>query len=216
MNQIIFGDLASQCFGESDQVVRHLLDACIDFFVGNLVASECFAGRENEPRNNDTTKIEHETIGVGHDRHVTRSAAGRAQKADNLVVPGAARQLDHVLGGGCDIIIIYGRSDQDPVRRLDRGAQFFGDRHAITFVRVAERQVHFADVDPGAIRFLLLQVRERYAPHAPAVAAGVTARADNEIFWHLVVSFTTENTKSAEEFFALSLCKIAGDTPPSQ
>jgi hypothetical protein len=50
-----------------------------------------------------------------------------------------------------------------------------------------------------------LQMRKRHAPHAPTVAAGVAARANNEVFRHLVVSFTTENTKSAEEFFARPL-----------
>src|SRR5207237_3393547 len=103
--------------------------------------------------------------------------------------------LDHVLGRGCDLIIMSWRRDQDPTRRFDRGAQFFGARHAITFVRVAKRQVHFADVDPRAIHSLLLQVRKRNAPQAPAVALGITACADNEIFRHSLARSLASTTR---------------------
>ena len=54
----------------------------------------------------------------------------------------------------------------------------------ITFVSVAERQIHFADVDPVAIGFLFLQMRERGASHPPTVAIGIAAGADDKVLWH--------------------------------
>src|ERR1700726_494902 len=103
-------------------MVRRLFTAFGNFFVGNVLAIKSVAGGKNETRNNDTTKIEHESCGVGPSRHVTGFAAGGAKKADDLVFPSAARQLDHVLGRGCDIKIIYRRRDQDAIRRFDRSA----------------------------------------------------------------------------------------------
>src|SRR5206468_10406310 len=56
--------------------------------------------------------------------------------------------------------------------------------HTITFVRIAEWQDHFADVDPFAISFLLLQMRKSDASHAAAIAGGIAAGADNEMLGH--------------------------------
>jgi hypothetical protein len=67
---------------------------------------------------------------------------------------------------------------------LNRRPQLSGIGHPITFVRVAERQLHFTDVDPITCHLSLLQMRKRNAPHPAAVAVGITARADDKMLWH--------------------------------
>src|SRR5207249_8960961 len=91
-------DLAAKRFGEANQFVGDLFNSLVDFFVADVLAIESAGRGKGEPRNNDATKIEHEAIGIGHDRHVARVASGCAQKADDLVFPCASGQLDHVLG----------------------------------------------------------------------------------------------------------------------
>src|SRR5438067_1639515 len=93
-----------------------------DLFVANVVAIEGISGGKHEPGNNHATKIEHETVRISHDRHVTGRAAGRAKKADDLVFPRASSELDHVLRRGGDIIIVYWRRDQNPIRGFNCGA----------------------------------------------------------------------------------------------
>src|SRR5207244_11942513 len=114
--------LAAKGFGESDQFICYDFGALDDFFVGNVVAVEGVGGGENEPGNNHATKIEHETVRIGHNRHITASAASRAKEADDLVFPRAAGEFDHVFRRGGDIIIVYRRRDQDPVRSFNCGA----------------------------------------------------------------------------------------------
>jgi hypothetical protein len=91
----------------------------------------------------------------------------------------------------------------------------FGQHALLTFAPIAERQVHFVDVDPGAIHSLLLQVRKRHAPQAPAVTLGITTRADNKIFWHSVartrtLASTTRLPMAAGEFqLGIRTAKVA-------
>jgi len=92
--------------------------------VGQLVAVEGIARCINEARDNDSAKIEHETVGERHYGHVTVRTPGRAKKTDDFVFPGAAGELEHVLGRGGDIKIIYRRRHDYPVRFLDRLVQF--------------------------------------------------------------------------------------------
>src|SRR5437764_4429515 len=87
---------AAQGFGETDQFVGGLLDASQNFLVDDLIAFECVAGRINESRNNHGAKVEHQTIGIRHHRHVTAVSAGGAEKSNNLFFPRTAGQLDHV------------------------------------------------------------------------------------------------------------------------
>src|SRR2546430_2256908 len=87
--------------------------------------------------------------------YVVAVASGSANEADNFVFPYAPGELDHVLGRGGDIVIVNRRGNKDAVSVFNRRAQFLRTGHTITFVRVAEREVHFADVDPIAIHFLL-------------------------------------------------------------
>src|ERR1700757_5519245 len=95
---------------------------------------------------------------VSHHRHVTAHPAGGAEKADDLVFPCAAGELDHILGRRGNIVIIDWRSDEYSIGAFDRTAESLRAWHAITFVRVAERQIHFADVDPIAIDLLSFQI----------------------------------------------------------
>src|SRR5437762_6809347 len=129
-------------------------------------------------------KVEHQAVGIGHDRHVTRVASGSANEAYNFVFPCASGELDHVLGLGIDIVIVNRRSNKDTVRVLNSHAQFSRTRHTITFVGIAEWQVHFADVDPIAIDFLFLQMRESNTSHAAAVAVGIAAGANDKMLGH--------------------------------
>ena len=69
---------AAQSLGKANQFVGGLLDPSDYFFVDDLVAFECITGRINESRNNHRSKIEHETVGVSHHRHVTAVSAGGA------------------------------------------------------------------------------------------------------------------------------------------
>ena len=58
--------------------ISRLLDPSNYFFVDDLVAFECVAGRVYKSRNDHRSKIEHETVGIGHHRHVTAVPAGGA------------------------------------------------------------------------------------------------------------------------------------------
>jgi len=155
-----------------------------DFFVSDSFAVESITRSKGEPRNDDAAKVEHQAVGVRHHRHVTRVASGSAKEADDFFFPRATRQLDHVLGRGGDVIIVNWRSNENAVSAFDGRAQIFRTGHIITFVCIAQRQVHFADVDPVAIDFLFLQMRERSAPHPPAVAVGIAAGANDKVLWH--------------------------------
>jgi hypothetical protein len=64
------------------------------------------------------------------------------------------------------------------------GTEFLRTWHAVTFVRITERQFPLADVDPITIDFLLLQVRKRFLTHAAAVAVRVAAGADHKMLRH--------------------------------
>ena len=79
-----------------DEVVGDLFDSLRDFFVGDMLAVESVARGKSEPRNNDAAKVEHEAIGIRHDRHVTRMTSGSANEADDFVFPCASGELDHV------------------------------------------------------------------------------------------------------------------------
>ena len=83
---------------------------------------------------------------------------------------------------------------------FNRRAQFLRTGHTITFVRVAEREVHFADVDPIAIHFLLLQMRKRDASHAATVTVGIAAGANDKMLGHtaIVESNAERSTSNAE------------------
>src|SRR5438270_10954794 len=87
---------AAQGFGETDQFVGGLLDASQNFLVDDLIALERVARRINESRNDHRSKIEHQTIGVSHYRHVTAVSAGGAKKSHHFFFPRTPGQLDHV------------------------------------------------------------------------------------------------------------------------
>src|SRR5512133_946930 len=57
----------------------------------------------------------------------------------------------------------------------------------MTFVCVAQRQIHFTDIDPIAIDFFFFQMRERGAPHSAAVAIGITAGANHKMLRHKAI-----------------------------
>ena len=176
--------LAPQRFGEADEVVGDLFDSLCDFFVSNVFAIESVARGKSEPWNNDAAKVEHEAIGIRHDRHVTRVASSSANEADNFVFPCASGELDHVLSCSRNIVIVNRRGNEDPICVFNSRAQFSRTRHTITLVGIAEWEVHFADVDPIAINFLLLQMRKSDASHPAAVAVGITASADDKMLGH--------------------------------
>ena len=111
-------------------------------------------------------------------------ASGSANEADNFVFPYAAGELDHVLSRSCNIVIVNRRSNEDAIRVFNGRAQFSRTRHTVTFVGIAEWQVHFADIDPIAVNFLFLQMRESNASHAAAVAVGIAAGADDKMLGH--------------------------------
>jgi len=73
-----------------------LLDPLPQFGGRQLQIFKVVSGCENEARNNQTSKVQHETIGQTHDGHVTERPTGRTQKSDDLVIPGLARQFDQV------------------------------------------------------------------------------------------------------------------------
>ena len=157
---------------------------CGDFFIADVLAVERFGGGKRKPRNNDAPKIKHEAVGIGHDRHVTAVAAGGAKKTDDLVFPRAPGKFNHVLRRGGDIVIVNRRGNEDSVSSFNRAGQFFRARHPVTFVRVAKRKIHFANVDPLAIGFLFLQMRERGSPHPAAITVGIATGADYKMLVH--------------------------------
>src|SRR5436190_279277 len=87
-----------------------------------LLAVKSLGCGKSESRNNDATKIEHQTIGVRHDRHVTCVASGGANETDNFVFPYAASELDHVLRCGRNIVIVNRCSNEDAVSAFNSRA----------------------------------------------------------------------------------------------
>lgn len=172
-------NLAAKGAGEAHQFVRECRDAPDDFLVLDVVPVESVAGSEHKARNDYTTKIQHQAVGVRHHGHVTAHRTCRTKKADDLVLPGAAGEFDHVFGRRRHVVIIDRRSDEYAVRVFDRGAQSFGTWHSIALIRITERQLHLANVDPITIDFLFLQMRKRCLPHSAAVAVGVAAGANH-------------------------------------
>src|SRR5271165_353373 len=79
-----------------DRGCGQLLDPLPQFGGPQLQILKVVSGCENEARDNQTTKVQHETIGQAHDGHVTERATGRTQKSDDLIFPGLARQFDQV------------------------------------------------------------------------------------------------------------------------
>src|SRR6266480_453380 len=177
-------NLASKRLGEAHKFVGDVFDSLSDFSVRDALAVESVADGKGEPRNNDAAKIEHETVGVRHHRHVTRVASGSANEPDDFVFPRVPGELDHVLGRSRDVVIVNRRRNEDAVSVFNGRGQFFRTGHAITLVCVAERQIHFTNVDPVAIDFLFLQMRKRDPSHAAAVTIGITAGANDKMFWH--------------------------------
>jgi hypothetical protein len=58
----------------------------------------------------------------------------------------------------------------------------------VTDVGVAHWEIQLADVEPFAIHFCFLEPIEGGLAHAPAVAFGISTRADDEIVWHIPLS----------------------------
>src|ERR1700730_3228671 len=112
--------LAAQCSRKANQLLRYFVHPFFNFLVDQLFPVEGVARGIDKPRNNDGAEIKHQAVGISHNRHVAVHSAGCAQKSDNLVFPGAAGELNHVFGGGADIIIVNRRRDYDSVSRLDR------------------------------------------------------------------------------------------------
>src|SRR4051795_8321884 len=75
---------------KTDQLVRELVNPFPDFLVLELAAFERAAGGVNETRDNHTAKIEHQTAGEGHHRHVAAHSSRRAKKPNDLVFPGTS------------------------------------------------------------------------------------------------------------------------------
>src|SRR5438046_7406479 len=107
--------LAPKRFGKTDKIIGDVFDSLRDFFVGDALAAESVACGKGEARNNDATKIEHQTVGIRHHRHVTRMASRGAKKPDDFVLPRAPGELDHILGRGSNIIIVNRRSNEDAI-----------------------------------------------------------------------------------------------------
>jgi len=59
------------------------------------------------------------------------------------------------LAEGCDIVIVNRRGNENAVRAFRPPCSVSARGSAITFVRVTERKIHFADVQPGAVDFSL-------------------------------------------------------------
>ena len=111
-------------------------------------------------------------------------ASGSANETDNFVFPCASGELDHVLSRSCNIVIVNRRGNEDAIRVFNGRAQFFRSWHTVTFVRIAEWQLHFAEVDPIAVRFSLLKMCKRDASHPAAVAVWIAAGADDKMLGH--------------------------------
>src|ERR1051326_2819409 len=122
---------------------------------------------------------------------------GRKREADDLVLPGATREFDHVFSRRGNIIVINRSSDENAIGGFNFGANFLRTWHTVTLVRVTERQISFADVDPIAIDFFLLQMRKRCLAHSAAVAFRVAAGADDKMLRHkAIVEANTERSTS--------------------
>src|SRR5439155_16276719 len=96
----------------------------------------------------------------------------------------ASGELDHVFSRCGNIVIIDRRSDQYSIGAFDCSAESLRTWHPVTFIRITERQIHLADIDPIAIDFLFLQMHECGAPHPAAVAGRVAAGADHKMLRH--------------------------------
>jgi hypothetical protein len=177
-------ELAAERFREANQFVREDLDSFAHFLVLEFVAFKGAAGRINEARDDYAAEIEHEAIRECHDRHVTAHSARSAEKSDHLLFPGASGQLDEVLRGGADIVVINRRSHQDAVSRFDRLAHFLGSRLGVTGIGVAQGQAKLADIEPGAFGLRLFQMSESDPTHSTAVAVGIAAGAYDKITGH--------------------------------
>src|SRR6266513_3909045 len=117
-----YGDgLATHSFRHPNKLGDDLFDPFRNLGIGELVAVKRITGGINKSRNDETAKIEHETISKAHDRHVTAHPAGRAKKSDDFVFPGTSSQLDHVLGRRGHIVVVNWRSDNDPIGFFDCG-----------------------------------------------------------------------------------------------
>src|SRR3954463_12075647 len=90
----------AQSSGETDQFVGNLPYSFLNLFVDELITVKRLPRRIDKPRNDHGAKVQHQTIRVGHYRHVAAHAAGRAKKANDLILPSAASKLDHILGRG--------------------------------------------------------------------------------------------------------------------
>src|SRR3954470_17560087 len=130
---------AAQPGGEPNEFVRHLVYPLFQVGIDQLITLESIASGVNESRNDDRAKIEHQAVGVSHDRHVAAHAARGAEETNDLVFPGFSAQLDHVLGRGGDVVIVNWSRDEDSVSRMDRLVQFLRSGYAIAGVGVAER-----------------------------------------------------------------------------
>jgi hypothetical protein len=51
-------------------------------------------------------------------------------------------------------------------------------------IRITERKLHLANIDPITIDFLLLQVRKRLLTHSAAIAIRIAAGADHKMLRH--------------------------------
>ena len=49
---------------------------------------------------------------------------------------------------------------------------------------ITQRQLQIPNIEPGAINFPFLQMRESRLPHDPTITLRVSARANDQIFWH--------------------------------
>src|SRR5204863_7757930 len=98
--------------------------------------------------------------------------------------PSATRELDHVFSRCGDIVVIDRGGDDYAIGGFDGSTEFLRAWPAVALIRITERQLHFADVDPITIHFLLLPVRKPFLTHSAAVAVRVAAGADHKMLWH--------------------------------
>src|SRR5262249_17867184 len=114
------------------------------------------------------------------------SACG-AKKSDDLVFPRTASELNHVFSRCGNIVIIDRRCDDYAVGSFNSCTEFFRARLNVTLIRITERQLHLANVDPITIDFVLLQVRKGLLTHSAAIAIRVAAGADHKMLRHGVI-----------------------------
>src|ERR1700732_1428080 len=61
---------------------------CAHFVPKVYSIDKIVTGRVDESRNNNTAKVEHETVRQTHYRHIARGPSGRAQESHDFVFPG--------------------------------------------------------------------------------------------------------------------------------